>query len=382
MNSEMRNIMSQSFCKKGIGLALAAILLAGCDSAVQTSQANQADAPLIREEGRIRVPEASPLRKSLQIAAVEEQSVERPLVVPGVVEADPARLIKVVPPLSGRIVQLHKHLGDAVRKGEALFTLDSADMAQAYSDAAKAQAALGLAKRNLERQKELANAEISARKDLEQAESDYSQADSEAERVKARLSLLGTALGDGNGRQYTLRSPIAGHVIELTGAQGGFWNDTNAPIMTVANLSTVWLAASVQEKDISSVFVGQAAKITLNAYDGESFAGKVRYVSEVLDPDTRTIKVRIAIDNATGRFRPGMFAKVTFSGQTHKATVVATTALVQSGLNARVFVEKSPWQFEPRIVKPGAQLGDRVEIASGLKAGERIVVKEGVLLND
>ncbi|HUJ18576.1 MAG TPA: efflux RND transporter periplasmic adaptor subunit [Nitrospirota bacterium] len=373
---------------KGIVLALTVMWIAGCSSEARTSQNSQTDpasqdsSPLVREDGRVRVPDASPLRKSLQLATVEEQSVERPLVVPAVVEVDPAKLIKVVPPLSGRIVQMHKRLGDAVKAGDALFTLDSADMAQAYSDAAKAQAALGMAKRNLERQQELSKAEISARKDREQAESDYSQAVSESERAKARLSLLSGALGDGNGRQYTLRSPIAGHVIELTGAQGGFWNDTNAPIMTVANLSTVWLTASVQEKDLASVFVGQAAKITFNAYDGESIKGRVHYVGEVLDPDTRTVKARIAIDNAAGRFRPGMFANVTFSGKAHHAAVVPATALVQSGFNTRVFVETSSWQFEPRIVKTGAQMGDLVEIVSGVKAGERIVVREGVLLND
>ena len=133
--------------------------------------------------------------------------------------------------------------------------------------------------------------------------------------------------------------------------------------MTVANLSTVWLAASVQEKDIHSLFVGQTARISLDAYDG-TFEGKVRYVGQVLEPDTRTVKVRIAMDNSSGRFRPGMFAKATFAGQARKATVVPATALIQSGFNTRVFVETSPWRFEPRICKTGAQMGDRVEIVS------------------
>ncbi|HUJ89108.1 MAG TPA: efflux RND transporter periplasmic adaptor subunit [Syntrophorhabdales bacterium] len=350
--------------------------------AAEVGASTQMVAPLLREEGSVRVPETSPLRKSLRVAAVEERSVERSVVVPGVVEADPAKLIKVMPPVSGRIVQLHKHLGDEVKSGEALFTLDSADLAQAYSDASKAQTALNLARRNLDRQKELNAAGISARKELEQAESDYGQATSEAERSKTRLSLLGVSLGQGSGRLYTLHSPIAGRVIELAGAQGAFWNDMNAPIMTVANLSTVWLAASVQEKDIAFMFAGQTVQISLNAYDGESFKGRVRYVGEMLDPDTRTVKVRIAIDNASGRFRPGMFAKVAFSCQAHKAIVVPATALLQSGFTTRVFVETSPWKFESRVCKTGAQFGDNVEIVSGLKAGERIVVKEGVLLND
>ena len=342
----------------------------------------QPAAAILRQADVASIPQASPLRKSLQVAAAAAQTVERPIVVPGVVEADPSRLIKVVPPVSGRIIELHKLLGDPVRKGDALFAIDAADLAQAYSDAAKARAALALAQRNLQRQNDLAQSEIAAHKDLEQAESDFAQAQSEAQRTQGRLAQLGSALDGGNGRQYTLRSPIAGRVIELNGARGGFWNDTNAPIMTVADLSTVWVAASVREKDLASLFVGQAAKISFDAYEGESLNGKVRYVGEVLEPDTRTVKVRIALDNAAGRYRPGMFAKVRLSGPAHKAVVVPAAALVQSGFNTRVFVETAPWSFRPRIVKTGAQLGDGVEVVDGLKPGERIVVKDGVLLND
>jgi len=365
-------------------LAVWTVLLSACSGEGPEAQSKdaQAGSAIVREQGVIRVPESSPARKALEIATVQEESVERPIIVPGVIEADAAKLIKVVPPVSGRILRLEKRLGDSVKRGEPLFTLESSDLAQAYGDANKAQVALNLAQRNLQRQKELAVAEIASRKDLEQAQSDYDQAATEAERTKARLAQLGLTLGTGTGREYTLRSPIAGRVIELTGAQGAFWNDTNAPIMTVADLSTVWLAASLQEKDLTLVFVGQPAKITLNAYEGESFDGKVSYVSPVLDPDTRTVKVRIAIDNDSGRFRPGMFARVVFSGKPHMAPVVPASALVQSGFNTRIFVEQSPGVFEARVVKIGAQMGDRVEIVSGLKAGERVVVKNGVLLND
>lgn len=366
------------------GACILVALAAGCGG--QASEKGKADeaskAATVHEENRIRVPESSPVRKALVIAPVAEESVERPIAAPAVVEADPARLMKVVPPFAGRIVHLHKRLGDTVKAGDALFTLESADFAQAASDASKTQAALALSKRNLERQKELAAAEIAARKDLEQAESDYAQASAEAARARARLVHLGEAREGEVGRQYTLRSPIAGHVVDLTGAQGAFWNDTNAAIMTVADLSTVWITASIQEKDIGSVFVGQGAQIALNAYQGESSEGKVQQVGQMLDPDTRTIKVRIAIDNRGGRLRPGMFGRATFRGRAHPAIVVPANALVQSGFNARVYVERSPWVFEPRVVRTGAQIGDRVEILDGLKAGERIVTKDGVLLND
>jgi len=363
-----------------LALPLLCAAIAGCGHAPDTDSAPPA--AVVRKGASIAVPAGSPLRQSLQVASAAEQNVARVIPVPGVVEADSAHLVRVVPPVAGRIEQLLKHLGDTVKAGDALFTMDSADVAAAHSDATKAQAGLTLARRNLERQKELRAADISAHKDLEQAESEYAQALSESERSKARLAQLGGTLSGGNGRVYTLRSPLSGHVIELNGGQGGFWNDTNAPVMVVADLSTVWLTASVQEKDLSAVFAGQVADIELNAYPGQHIAGKVGYVGEVLDPDTRTVKVRVAVDNKDGRLKPGMFAQVTFSAAPHQGVVVPASALVQSGTHTQVYVETAAWTFEPRTVATGVHNGELVEIVSGLKAGTRIVAKEGVLLND
>jgi len=369
--------------KRWIILSFIAVLMGGCTNERDASRStSDKTVPLVREKNSIFVPEGSPLRKAIQVMVVEEQSVEQPVVVPGVVEADPAKLLKVSPPVVGRITTLHKNLGEGVKKGDPLFALDSPDLAQSFSDATKAQEALNLAKRNLDRQKELHDAGISAGKELHLAESEYKQAVGEAERAQARLALLGTSLSQGNNRLYTLHSPISGRVIELAGATGAFWNDLTAPIMTIANLSSVWVAASVQEKDIGFVFENQKAEITFNAYEGESFAGKVRHIGEVFDPDSHTVKVRIALDNASGRFRPGMFGNVTLKYPAKKAILVPQKALVQRGFDTVVFVEIAPWRYEYRPCKTGLHLDERVEITAGIKAGDRIVVREGVLLND
>ncbi|MBI5585284.1 MAG: efflux RND transporter periplasmic adaptor subunit [Deltaproteobacteria bacterium] len=374
--------MNGAFRNRWIVLAFMAVLLAGCNNQDASRNKKDTAAPLVRDRGSIFIPETSPLRRAIQIKVVAAQSVERTVAVPGVVEADPAKLIKISPPVAGRIITLHKNLGEAVKKGDPLFTLDSTDLAQSFSDATKAQEALNLAKRNLDRQKELNDAGISASKDLHLAESEYRQAVGEAERTKTRLALLGTSLSQVNNHLYTLHSPIGGRVIELTGAPGAFWNDLNAPIMTVANLSSVWVAASVQEKEMGSVFPGQKAQITFNAYEGESFPGQVRHVGEVFDPDSHTLKVRIALDNPSGRFRPGMFGNVTLRYPPKNAILIPQKALVQRGFDTVVFVETAPWRFEYRLCKTGLQMEDLVEITAGLKVGDRIVVKEGVLLND
>lgn len=372
-----------------ISLLAAVVLLAGCDAVGLPggagAPADAAAVHVIHTEGFVEIPDASPLRQSLKVEAAAQRQVATPISAPGVIEARPERLVKIAPPVAGRITKVHRALGDAVKAGDVLFTLDSAELSAAYGEVASSQAALSQARQELERQKLLFEADVVAKKDYEAAQLEFKQAETEARVSGARLAQLGAASAK-PGRDYLLRSPIAGRVIEMNGAEGGYWNDINEPLMTVADLSTVFLAGSVAEKDIAGVFAGQKARIVLNAYADQAVEGTVKYVGEVLDPETRTVKVRVAIDNPEGRFRPGMFANVVFDGAERAAVVVPASAVVQSGLYSRVFVETAPFRYEPRVVTLGGTTGSaeaaRVEVVSGLKAGERVVVRNGVLLDD
>jgi cobalt-zinc-cadmium efflux system membrane fusion protein len=360
-------------------LGLAALRLYG----PHAKEAPADDTPsLVHDGDLLRIPEKSPLRRSLVVAALAEQSIAAPITLPALVEADPARLVKVLPPLAGRIVSLNKQLGDEVKAGEVLFTIDAPDFAQANADALKAQAALTLAQHNLQRQRELDKSEIAARHDLEQAEGDYQQAAAETARANARLTQIGARTGAANsGGHLAVRSPIAGRVVELSAAAGAYWNDATAALMTVADLSKVFISANAQEKDLGQLYVGQQASIKLDAWPAP-VSGQVRYIGEMLDADTRTIKVRMPFDNRDGHLKPGMFAEATLLARPHNGLLVPMAAVIQSGFASRAFVETQPWQFAPREVKLGAQIGEQVEVLAGLKAGDRIVVKDGVLLND
>ena len=183
-------------------------------------------------------------------------------------------------------------------------------------------------------------------------------------------------------RSLTVRSPLAGRVSLLNAVPGTWANDNTAALLQVSDVSTIWFTASVQEKDLAQVQAGDTASAVVQAYPGESFAGVVRFVSDQLDADTRTIKVRIAYDNKDGRLKPGMFAQVLFAGRPHAALLVPLTALIQSGDQTVVYVEKQPWKFEARPVVTGPRDGDSIEILKGLDGGERIVARQGVLLND
>jgi membrane fusion protein, heavy metal efflux system len=338
---------------------------------------------LVREGARISVPDGSPLRSKLTIGPAAQREIQRKLVLPAVVEADPARTVKVLPPVTGRVTELKVQLGERVVQGQELAVIDSGDLAQAYSDIEKARSVLTLTKKALDRQLGLEKAGGAAIKDREQAQSDYDQAVAELERAQSRLRAIGVPADQKEqSRLLTLKAPVAGSVIDLQVARGAFLNDPTAAIMTIADLGTVWVTANVPEKDTALVTPGQDVEVVFSAYPGEVFAGKVLFISDVLDPDTRRTKIRIAFENPDMKLKPNMFADATFLAPRQIKQVVPTQALVLKNETDEVFVEVAPWTFEARPVEVGFQQGDQAVVERGLNAGERIVVKGGVLLND
>ena len=341
-------------------------------------------APLLVKEGeRLRVPADSPMRSKLIIDAVAEKEVRRKLILPAVVEVNPARTVKVLPALAGRIVNLDVQLGSRVTEGQVLAVIDSSDLAQAYSDEAKARAALQLTKLALDRLLGLEKTRAVAIKDREQAQNDYAQAQAELKRAESRLVAIGVPADQ---QQQTgmlaVKAPVAGSVIDLEVGLGAYLNDPTVAIMTIADLRTVWVTANVPEKDTSLVVKDQSVDVVFTAYPDKVFKGRVLFVSDLLEPDTRRTKVRIEFENPDILLKPNMFANATFFAPARRLPVVPTTALVLRDEADCVFVEVEPWVFEPRPVETSFQEGEEAIVGRGLKAGERVVVKGGVLLND
>jgi membrane fusion protein, heavy metal efflux system len=369
-----------------IGAALGALAyrFAGGSSGGQPPERVVQNVPqFVREGVRIIVPDGSPLRTKLTIETVSQKEVQRNLMLPAVVEADPARLVKVLPPVAGRITQLKVQLGEEVVKGQPLLVLDSADLDTAYADYERGKANSALAIKSRDRLRELVRTSAVAVKELQQAETDLLNADVEKQRAESRLRQIGVDPEvSTKSRAVTIVAPVSGSIIDLNVAPGAYWNDATAALMTVADLSTIWVTANVPEKDTALVAKGQTVDITFAAYPGEVFKSQVLFVSNVLDPDTRRTKVRISLDNPDTRFKPGMFANVTFFPPKQMVPIVSTTALVLREEKNQVFVEVAPWTFEARPVDVGFQQGGEVAIRHGLAAGDRIVVRGGVLIND
>jgi len=338
---------------------------------------------LVRQGERIFIPERSPLRQRLTVQPAAAEMRGGLIIAPGVVESDPARTVTVLPPGAGRVREVKVALGARVRRGELLATIDSPDLAQAYDDNDKAASLARLAAKFLAYQEAQFRLGAAAQRDLDQARSDNDQAVAEYTRTREHLRAMGGAEdAQGEARLLMVRSPVNGSVTALSIAPGATINDDTQPIMTVADLAVVWVTAMIAEKDVASVARDQEAEVALDAYPGRTLHGKVLFVSDVVEPDSRRDKTRIAFDNPNAYLKPNMFATVRLHGTAVRRVVLPASALLMNNDRTTVFVATAPWTFERRTVAPLLEENDRVAIESGVQPGEPVVIKGGILLND
>jgi cobalt-zinc-cadmium efflux system membrane fusion protein len=370
--------MNDNLPHRIVGILLSAAL------ATTAWSASAEPAPMfVVQSGRIVVPADSPLRQRLQVKAVGEQPGRRVLSVPALVEADPARVVAIVPPLTGRLLALHVGLGDTVRRGQPLATVSSPDFGQAMADAEKAVDALALADQALQRARGVQAVGANAGKDIEAAEAAQRDAAAEERRARDRVATLaGGAKVDPHTRALVVLAPANGTVTALNVGVGAFLNDATAPLMTVSGLDRVFVTAQVPEQALASLSAGAAVAVTLAAFPGQTLHGRAARASAILEPDTRRAKVRIPFDNPDGRLRPNMFATAAFAVADAGGVTVPPSALLMNNDSTTVLVEVAPWTFVRRVVEVGSEDDQAVHVVSGLQRGDRVVTSGGVLLND
>jgi len=362
-------------------------------------------------------PSNSPAQKTEQVS--QNQTIETETValspiaaiIPatGKILVPEDRMANIGPVHEGRIVRLYAGKGSNVKKGQKLADLESADIDEAeanylkaladYENARKTSAAeVKLAQATYDRTKMLYEKTITAQKNLQAAEHDLdvakasgesSVAGAKATLTSARRHLLILGLKDSDidalanksslAAVFSLNSPIAGTVIERNATIGAtVGSDTN--LFKIIDISRVWIDANVFEKDLERVRGGQEVKVSVPAFPGASFSGRVILVNSVVDPDTRTVKVRTEVPNADGRLKPEMFANVQIITDLHKtSTSIPQSAVLNDGDKTVVFIAEGNG-YKKQQVSVGLQNNDRVEIISGLNAGDKVVVKGNYLL--
>jgi len=347
------------------------------------------------------VPTDSPRFKQLRVEPVREHAFPTDEVVaPAKVTINPNRISRVMPPVQGRVLAVSVKLGDPVVQGQPLLTLDSPDADAAISaylqaDATLRQATVAVAKTqtDLERARKLLEYQAISEKDALAAQNDAAIAQAALETAQAtreqalrKLQLLDVKPTDFK-QGVVVRAPIAGVVTDIAVAPGEyrgavqFHSDISAGgLISIADLSTVWVSSDVPEPFLRLIHIGEPVEITFVAYPGETFTGRVARIGTTLDPQTRTLKVYVDLPNPSRRFVPEMFGTVRHSGPPRRFPVVPAAAIVQEFGRSEVFVERARGEFERRVVTTGVREGDLVAITSGLDVNSRLIVDGAILL--
>jgi cobalt-zinc-cadmium efflux system membrane fusion protein len=359
------------------GLLVMAILTACTDSSDTNKPAPQS--PKIK--GEVHLAPDSPKKAYVKIARVS--LTQHPLLEPltGKITYNESLTSRVSSPVAGRVITAPISLGTQVKAGSTLLELDSPDVAAAEADYAKAQAAITLASKNFNRQKELYEGKAVSQKQLEQAQDDFNAARSEVERAQDRMKNLHISAGQSNG-QFALRSPISGVVIERNVNPGiEVRPDREAPLFVVSDTKKLTLLMAVFEVNLSKIKLGQKLSVSVPAYPNELFPATVQYIGQVLDEKTRTVQVRCDLPNTNDRLLPGMYATITVeSDPDDKAIMIPLTAVFTEGDADYVFIALDENHYQQRPVEIGLRLKDKAVITQGLQPNEQLVTDGALTL--
>lgn len=343
------------------------LALAGC-----SAKEEAAKQPPITSEGE-RVVLSEPDKADFLKLATVDRDQGGLLRLPGRLVWNEEKTVRVFPQLGGRVQRIAVDVGQKVQAGQTLALLASGDYGQVEADARKAAADLGVAEKALVRSKELREAGVIAEKDWQQAEADALRARAEAERARRRLAGLG---GEGDG-SYALKSPLAGVVVERNLNPGMEFrpDQAAAPLFVVSDPQSLWLQLDAAETDLRYLKAGDNLTITVKQFPGAEFKATIRHVADFVDPQSRTLKVRCEVPNPDRRLKAEMFAQATIVVPAGEALAVPAAAVMLLGERRYVLVEEGKGQFRRQAVEAGGERDGRIEILSGLKAGERVVVE-------
>ncbi|HEY1694452.1 MAG TPA: efflux RND transporter periplasmic adaptor subunit [Polyangiaceae bacterium] len=368
-------------------LAVLAVAGVGC----QTSQAAPEPAGAQPPPGEVWLSQQQVADAKIEVKPVAKQDVDDTILTSGRVALDDLRSGHVFTPVTGRVVKITAQLGERVKKGQPLATIESPDIGNAVSDVHKAEADLIAGQHDYERKKELLEEKAGSAADLEAAEDSYRKAKAEVERARQKQALLRVGGMDAVTQTYTLTSPIDGEVLMRNinpgiEVQGQYSGGATQELFTIGELDRVWVLADLYEIDIARVHVGAPANVSVVAYKDQVFKGQVDWVSGMLDPSTRTAKVRCTFDNPGGLLRPEMFATMQIAVDQRDALAIPRSAVLRLGDYKVVFVQVGEDPGRVRFERMPVEVDERessqwLEVGHGLEPGQKVVVNGATLLS-
>ncbi len=368
------------------GMAAAVLLLAaGCKS---SSHLNAARKPAT-DSNPLEIQVSPALREQLTVGEPSWKEVAASLQVAARVETDATRMARIDSPVNGRIVKLLVLEGERVRRGQVLATLHSTALSDTQFSFIKAYSQQDLDEKSLERARQLLAANVIGSAEVQRRQAEVLQATAEVAAYRQQLRALGVADATIDrlettrklNSEYQIDASISGTVLARKITIGQIVQPAEVTFV-VADLSQVWLVADVPEQDAAELRVGKRVEAQIPALPDVKIAGKLSYVSPIVDPQTRTIATRMELPNPKGLFKPAMLASMTYEDAEQKKEVVPSTAVVREDNQDHVFVETGPRRFILREVTLGPEYGDVRVLEDGVHPGEKIVLTGAFNLNN
>ena len=371
----------------GVALLMLALAAEGCGNNPQDSS-SVIPQPVRGSSGLLRLTTEELSRTPIEVVAVGRGQIRVSRDFPATIRANENELAEVTTLISGRVVKVQVDVGADVKKGDLLALLHSTDLGLAEGAYLKATARLYEADLAYRRAKDLYEAKAVSLAELQRREAEMKTVRAESRESQNRLELLGVTRQELErlDREHTIkadvpiRAPFDGRVI-MRNITRGEVVDTHQTLFTVADLSDVWVVASVPEKDVEYIRKDRTVDVIVAAYPHALLSGNITYIGDVLDPATRTLRVRVTAQNPDRRLKPEMFALVRISSDVDPKMLTVPLEAVQSGpMGKIVFVRRQANEFEVRTVKLGQEQGDVVTVLDGLNAGDQVITKGSYVL--
>jgi len=375
--------------RRGVVL-LAAFVFAGFVACERTpDQAPEAKKAVVADRpGLLHLTSEELARTAIEVTPVARGQLLVPREFPATVQVNENERAEVTTLIRGRVVKVHVDVGQDVKKDALLAMLHSTDLGVAEGAYLKSAAKLTEAKLAYERARDLHEQKVVSLAELQRREATMKTAQAEAREARNRLELLGVPRQeverldreDTIKADVSLRAPFDGRVI-MRNITRGEVVETQQKLFTVADLSDVWVVGNVPEKDVQFIRKDQKVNVIVSAYPHAIVPGTITYIGDVLDPATRTMRLRVTVLNPDRLLKPEMFATVlVYASPTPDALTVPLAAVQNGPAGTMVFVQRGTNDFEVRTVKVGSEQGEVVTVLEGVSAGEQVVTKGSFVL--
>jgi membrane fusion protein, heavy metal efflux system len=365
-----------------IALLTSLLLISGCKKSQPSAASQTAQDPNL-----VMANEA--LLAQIKISVVSQGDVSDILRVAGQIDFDEQALTRIGASVTGRVTQINAQLGNEVKKGDTLALINSSELSNSQLAYLKARSEKEFHRRTVQRAKTLFEADVISAAELQRRESEYEVASAQTRAAQDQLRVLGVNLKAMEELATTgaidsvasVMATIKGVVVERKVTTGQVVQPADV-LFTVADLSRVWAVAQVPEQQVAQVKVGQSVRIEVPALENEKLIGKLIYVGQTVNPESRTVLVRTELDNTSGRLKPSMLASMLIESTPTKRVVVPITAIVREQDADYVFIEEKPGSFRLKPVRLSSEHNGQRVVLDGLSQGMRIVSDGAFHLNN